>query len=271
MQVFTFEKLHGAGNDFILVDGRHTPLSPDDYTRIAALCDRHLGIGADGLMIVRPHSEADFELLYYNADGKLGSLCGNGSRCAVAFAQKIGLFPDKKGVFLASDGLHQAKRLPDGRVCIHMHDAPLPEKTADGGWFVDTGSPHHILLEAHELQAEEVLERGRKIRHSSAYSPGGTNVNFLSPSENKVLKIRTFERGVEAETLACGTGATAAALVAALKGYASPVKLQALGGELEVAFQQDIKGFSGITLTGPVAFVFKGELPWEDSLEESGW
>jgi diaminopimelate epimerase len=221
-----FVKYHGSGNDFVVVRGSFEALWP--AILVAEICHRRYGVGADGFMVVGPSEGADFRVDYYNADGGLGSLCGNGSRCAVDFARSQGLFTGLDCSFLAADGLHTAHWFGDGRVSVQFADAPRPV-AQHGGWFVHTGSPHHVALTDH-------LELGERCA------------------------LRTYERGVEDETLSCGTGAVAAALVAHTQwGLPSPVVLDARGGQLEVAFSSSPEGFTNIVLTGPVARVFDGE------------
>ncbi len=267
-----FTKYHGAGNDFILVlADRATgalPFDPADETRIAQLCDRHFGIGADGLIALRPTPGAHFEMLYYNADGRLGSLCGNGSRCAVRAALDAGWATetDSEIRFLAADGPHTATLLPDGQIRLAMLDAPapvaLPDDTAHRTYHLDTGSPHVVVLRAWGLNDIDIPTEGRDWRYDPRFAPGGVNVNFAERLDGPHLRIRTFERGVEAETLACGTGVTATALVAAQHyGIASPIHLHAVGGDLLVEFSRRPDGsFTDIALTGPVERVFAGSI-----------
>ena len=275
-----FTKYHGAGNDFIVVlADRATgalPFDPADEAFIAGLCDRHFGVGADGLLALRPapvqpgQPPLAFELLYFNADGRLGSLCGNGSRCAVRAALDAGWITELETeiVFLAADGPHAAALLPDGQVRLSMNDvaAPqiLPDIVAGGGehrtYFLDTGSPHVVVLRAWGLNDVDIIAEGRSWRYDPRFAPGGTNANFAERLDGPHLRLRTYERGVEAETLACGTGVTATALVAAQHyGIVSPVTLHAVGGELLVTFERRPDGsFTNVTLTGPVARVFEG-------------
>lgn len=273
-----FTKYHGAGNDFLVVlADRSTgalPFDPADESFIRRICDRHFGVGADGLIALRPapgQPEVAFEMLYYNADGRLGSLCGNGSRCAVQAARDAGWIADSGAeiTFLAADGPHTAALLPDGQIRLSMNDvAPpqsLPDPVAGGGehraYFLDTGSPHVVVLRAWGLNDIDIVAEGRGWRYDPRFGPGGTNANFAERLDGPHLRLRTYERGVEAETLACGTGVTATALVAAHHyGIASPVHLHAVGGELLVTFEPRPDGsFTNVTLTGPVARVFAGK------------
>ena len=273
-----FAKYHGTGNDFILIDDRAATFDPADPARIAALCHRHFGIGADGLMLLREREGYDFEMLYFNADGRPGSLCGNGSRCVVAFARHLDLI-QTEARFLAADGPHHAQIDPDGTVHLQMQNVaparPAPVFAHLADVYLHTGSPHHVrfLTEAihdehdydHPPQLEDldVAAVGHDIRHDQAYDPVGTNVNFaeIPADPTHPWPLRTFERGVEAETLSCGTGAVAVALAAVAHGATSPVRLQTLGGELWVSFDAQPDGsFANVWLSGPAVRVFQGEL-----------
>ncbi|MEY3927850.1 MAG: hypothetical protein RJA97_857 [Bacteroidota bacterium] len=250
-----FVKYHGSGNDFVVVRGSFEALWP--AILVAEICHRRYGVGADGFMVVGPSEGADFRVDYYNADGGLGSLCGNGSRCAVDFARSQGLFTGLDCSFLAADGLHTAHWFGDGRVSVQFADAPRPV-AQHGGWFVHTGSPHHVALTDH-LELVDTLGEGRALRYGVYASGGGANINWLAVQGERCA-LRTYERGVEDETLSCGTGAVAAALVAHTQwGLPSPVVLDARGGQLEVSFSSSPEGFTNIVLTGPVARVFDGE------------
>jgi len=254
---FYFAKYQATGNHFILADNRdgHLRLTAE---QIQFLCDRHFGIGADGLMLIGKHASADFNLLYYNRDGSQ-SLCGNGSRAAVQFAARLGVTAASQTTFEAYDGLHQATILPDGRIRLKMN--PVNEiKTVPGGQYINTGSPHFVQWVTN-IAGFPVEESGAAIRHGAAFAPGGVNVNFLEPQPDGSLFVRTYERGVEAETLSCGTGVTAAALAAAQKGFGSPVNIKTKGGELQVEYQVAPQGaFTEIFLTGPAKLVFEGSL-----------
>lgn len=248
-----FVKYHGSGNDFVVVRGSFEATWP--AILVAELCHRRYGVGADGFMVVGPAEGADFRVDYYNADGKVGSLCGNGSRCAVDFARAEGLFAGTECRFWAADGLHHATWHGDGRVSVAFANASNPV-AQHGGWFVDTGSPHHVIPTAALAEVDAVAE-GRSLRYG-VYAPHGANVNWLE-QRSAGCAMRTYERGVEDETLSCGTGAVAAALVAhRLWDVPSPIQLEAPGGLLEVAFTAQPEGFSNIVLTGPVARVFHG-------------
>lgn len=248
----TFFKYHGAGNDFILFDNRSSVVSLSRLT-IATLCDRKFGIGADGLMLLEsPQVEGDhFYMTYYNSDGLPSSMCGNGGRCIARFAKDLG-FKDVILKFHAIDGPHWAKVF-DNSVELAMTNALAIEQQF-GGYFVDTGSPHHVEWSTHD---KNFRDKARAKRNE--YGKEGVNVNHLE-YKDEVLHIRTFERGVEDETLACGTGAVASAMVAVSQGKTtSPVTLQALGGQLTVSF--DGTGpFKNVILQGPAVFVFNGTI-----------
>lgn len=255
-----FYKYQGAGNDFIMIDHRSAPLKDIDENLIAQLCDRRFGIGADGLMFLISHPHYDFEMVYYNADGREGSMCGNGGRCIVSFARFLGII-DRETNFLAVDGSHYAKVSADGQwVTLQMID--VAEVKQDGNAYIlNTGSPHFIL-EVTNLQQKDVYTDGKAIRNNETYREEGINVNFVE-NRGSYLFVRTFERGVEDETFACGTGATAAALSMAKHLHQSghivtPVKVH--GGELEISFDYDGEKFSHIFLSGPAKQVFEGKL-----------
>lgn len=259
---YSFVKYHGTGNDFVLLHDFQGLFPEHDTALIAQMCDRHFGIGADGLMLLRPPvgPGQSFTLLYFNADGALGSLCGNGSRCAVAYARALNLFKGHVVAFQAADGERTAFLEEDGLVRIRMADAPYPVPS-HGGYFVDTGSPHWVGL-VQGLDRLDVRMEGRRIRYE-VYGDPGVNANFLEQDDRGNWHIRTYERGVEDETLSCGTGATAAALVLAVlkKRDSSWVSLSTRGGLLRVRAESVPGGFSGIELVGPAERVFEGTWP----------
>jgi len=251
----SFYKYQGAGNDFILIDERDHgyALSTD---QIRFLCDRHFGIGADGLMLLQLHETLQFQMVYYNSDGLESTMCGNGGRCMIAFAQELGLI-DTHARFMAVDGEHEGHILDTGLIRLKMQDTGLPVRKNDL-YYIHTGSPHAVKF-VERTQEYPVVGEGRNIRYSPDFQPGGVNVDFVAIHEN-IITIRTYERGVEDETLACGTGVTAAALtMAALNPeLASPVRLNAVGGELSVSFNRAEHGFCDIWLEGPAKKVFTG-------------
>lgn len=253
-----FVKYHGAGNDFIIIDNR-VPILLETQD-IALLCNRRFGIGADGLILIQSGiAKNDFEIRYYNSDGFEGSLCGNGSRCAVDFAYHLGICSSKT-FFLASDGIHHGEIFANKRVAVSMQTVSQITTYPDG-WFLDTGSPHLVTFVT-DIQNFNVLEKGKQLRHDSRF-PNGTNVNFVEQFQDAIY-VRTFERGVEDETLSCGTGVTAAAIVFINKtsqsdGYYT-VNVNANGGNFTISFQKQQQTYSNIILEGPVQKVFIGEI-----------
>ncbi len=258
-----FYKYQATGNDFVLIDNQ-SGLYHFTTEQIKTICDRRFGVGADGLMLIEKHPTLDFNLVYYNSDGSQ-SLCGNGSRAAVKMAAHLGLVKDKT-TFNAYDGEHQAELLPTGIVRLKMNPVNEVKKTNDH-LFLNTGSPHYIRFVKNATDFP-VVEEGRKIRYSEEFKPGGTNANFVEALTNNTIFVRTYERGVEDETLSCGTGVTAAALAASSIGYHSPVHVKVKGGELSVEFKTLPAGqaggqagtFTEIFLIGPAKMVFEGDL-----------
>ena len=254
-----FSKYQGAGNDFVLIDHRTKPLGDIDNKLVAQLCDRRFGIGGDGLMFLIDHPDYDFEMVYYNADGNLGSMCGNGGRCIVAFAKHLGVI-DNETNFSAVDGPHYAKITAEGN-WVELQMIDVNEIAKDGNAFVlNTGSPHYVS-EVKELKNFDVFNTGKEIRNNDTYKLNGINVNFV---ENKGdhLFVRTFERGVEDETYACGTGVTAVAMAMAQQkqpGYIE-TPIEVLGGKLQINFDYDGSKFTNVFLCGPAEKVFAGEV-----------
>jgi diaminopimelate epimerase len=258
MQV-QFHKYQGTGNDFILMDNRQSNFM-FTQEQVAFMCNRKFGIGADGLMLLEPEPGVDFKMVYYNSDGNLSSMCGNGGRCMVAFAKALGIVNDK-AKFLAVDGIHEASIADDGIVSLKMQDVKHIQAGEDF-FYLDTGSPHYVKV-VEGLDKYDVFSEGKKIRNSERFVEAGTNVNFVEKT-NDVLFVRTYERGVEGETLSCGTGVTAAALVASLLGIANTKNnchIKTLGGLLEVSFEKVLdQHFYNIWLKGPAQLVFKGNI-----------
>ncbi|SFH29553.1 diaminopimelate epimerase [Pedobacter insulae] len=255
-----FHKYQGAGNDFILIDQRMDNLKNIDNNLVKQLCDRRFGIGGDGLMLLQSHADFDFEMVYYNADGNLGSMCGNGGRCIVAFAKHLGII-DSEANFLAVDGPHYAKISAEGN-WVDLQMINVNEVTQDGNAYVlNTGSPHYVK-EVTNLKELDVFNAGKAIRNNETYQVKGINVNFV---ENKGdhLFVRTFERGVEYETFACGTGVTAVALARAKHlqqtGHIETA-IEVLGGHINVKFDYDGQEFTNIFLCGPAVKVFEGTI-----------
>jgi len=255
-RVIKFHKYHGAGNDFILIDDRAGTFPAQSFDLVARMCDRHFGIGADGLMLLREAEGVDFEMIYYNSDGQFSSMCGNGGRCITRFAADLGII-ENKALFTAVDGAHHATVNKDGSISLEMIDVIEVESLDDGALLLDTGSPHYVLL-TERLDDKDMQTEGRRIRYNERFKAEGVNVNLVEWKDG-CLHIRTYERGVEDETLACGTGVTAAAIAAQVWGLSeSPVKVKAVGGDLSVTFSVENNAYSKIWKTGPAVFVFKG-------------
>ena len=263
-----FFKYEGAGNDFVVVDNRNGGFVPS-REHIAALCDRRFGIGGDGLMLLEKGNAAcDFRMRYFNSDGGEASMCGNGGRCISLFAAHAGVAGDRM-TFVAEDGMHSAEILArsgmSGVVSLRMAEPTGLRKTA-GGWFVNTGVPHLVRF-VEDVAVVDVETEGRRLRNLPEFVPaGGVNVNFVQVLGKDSLRVRTYERGVEHETLACGTGAVASA-VAASMAVAKGVEcfaIEVLGGRLGVAFRTDDNRFEEVTLTGPARRVFEGSFDVEN-------
>ncbi len=252
-----FEKYHGAGNDFIMIDNRQLKLAHDDQERYAAWCDRHLGIGADGLILLEEHPQADFEMVYFNSDGQLSSMCGNGARCTVSFAKSLGL-AQRAGTLIAPDGLHTYSLRPNNDVTISMNCKAAIERDGDA-YVIDTGSPHYVRF-VEDVDAVDLISFAHSIRYSERYREVGINVNIVEHGSS--LRMRTYERGVEDETLACGTGVTAAALIATFLSpdQKSKWQIETRGGLLSVECTYDGKQFTDVLLTGPTCKVFEGSI-----------
>lgn len=252
-----FYKYQGTGNDFIVADNRKNELALTTE-QINNLCDRRFGIGADGLMLLNQIAGFDFEMKYYNADGKPGTMCGNGGRCMTKFAYHLGIHRELYR-FLASDGVHEAEIDIDGIVSVRMKDVNTFRKFHTD-FIVDTGSPHYIKMTTNVMELD-VFKKGSEIRHSKEFEEEGINVNFVEQAEevDKII-VRTYERGVEDETLSCGTGVTAAALVCYHNenGF-NEVEVTTLGGKLSVEFDKtDEYKFENIWLCGPAEKIFEG-------------
>ncbi len=255
--MINFVKYQGTGNDFVMIDNRKGQVHLS-VEQIGHLCDRKKGIGADGVILIQEHPELDFEMVYYNSDGSQ-SMCGNGSRCAVRFAHELGMIQGSNTKFLSTDGVHEAM-LEGPIVHLHLKDVNETKRISHDELFIDTGSPHHIRF-VENAEACNVFEEGRSIRHLPAYAPGGTNVNFVELLDDSTIFVRTYERGVEDETLSCGTGVTAASIAATTRNLKSPVNIKTLGGDLKVSFDHGNNGhFSNVFLIGPAEKVFEGSI-----------
>ena len=253
-----FFKYQATGNDFILVDNRANTFPKKDTKTIARLCHRRFGIGADGLILLETDKSTDFRMVYFNSDGREGSMCGNGGRCITSFANYLGIIGDTCS-FTAIDGLHKAQ-LKGGIVALQMQDVSEIHETPKSLWL-DTGSPHHVQLWEPWDQLD-VKREGARLRYG-LYGPAGSNINFVHPLGKDRFEVRTYERGVEDETYSCGTGVTAVALGMHHLGKLSGerVGIKTLGGDLQVRFSKNPEGYSQIWLEGPAELVFKGELP----------
>ncbi len=256
--IFTFYKYQGTGNDFIMIDNRDQSFPKDNLELIATLCNRHFGIGADGIILIENDEKVDFKMRYFNADGS-ETFCGNGARCAVAFAYFLEIITCKT-TFNACDGDHQAEIENDliSLQMIDVDDISIIDNTA----FLYTGTQHHVEL-VDKLDDYPVYKHGKKIRNS--YDFPGSNVNFVQKINNNTFRVRTYEKGVEGETLACGTGVTAAAIAMhSIKQTAShAITLPVEGGLLEVSFDVVNNNYRNICLKGPAQFVFKGSFDTE--------
>ncbi len=256
----TFYKYQGTGNDFVIMDNRKNSFNKDNIALVAHLCDRRFGIGADGLILLEDHEELDFTMVYYNADGNESSMCGNGGRCLVAFAKYLNII-ENKAAFEAIDGVHYAS-IDNDLVKLQMQDVSEVQ-THEGHMFLDTGSPHHVEFNSN-LETLNVKLNGSIIRHGEPYNQEGANVNFVEKVNDEIFVVRTYERGVEDETLSCGTGVTAVALSMSYIGETEKnlLTLKTQGGDLKVSFNKTNKGFDDVWLIGPATLVFKGELTW---------
>ena len=255
--ITNFYKYQGCGNDFVIVDNRNSEYN-FDQKKINFICDRRFGIGADGFMMVEKSDNYDFKMRYYNSDGSESTMCGNGGRCIVAFAKFINVFSGSETTFEAIDGMHKAI-IEEDIVDLKMINVSGVNRYSDNDYFLDTGSPHHIEI-VDDIKLLDVFNKGKEIRHSKRYQPGGTNVNFIKIN-NDVVEIATFERGVEDETLACGTGSVAGAIVASHITNKNCYKVITKGGELEVRFTKESEeNYSNVWLKGPAKLVFKGNI-----------
>ena len=255
-----FYKYQGTGNDFVMIDNRSNIFPKENTQLVAHLCDRRFGIGADGLILLDNDAATDFRMVYYNSDGNLSSMCGNGGRCLVAFAKKLNVIQNET-TFMATDGLHYATVGADGIVSLQMIDVAEIKNTPDYS-FLNTGSPHHVQLVT-DLEHYNVKENGAAIRYGDLYGQQGSNINFVKKIDDATFSLRTYERGVEDETYACGTGVTAVAMtMAKKKGLSGKIHsaIKVKGGDLSVDFKYDGNSFSEVFLEGPATFVFLGAI-----------
>lgn len=253
----TFYKYQGTGNDFVMIDNRNNLFPKSNTQLVARLCDRKFGIGADGLILLENDEKTDFKMVYYNSDGNTSTMCGNGGRCLVAFAKYLGVITDR-ATFIAVDGLHHAT-IEGEVVSLQMQDVNEVQEHKDF-LFLDTGSPHHVQIVEDVLKVDVPME-GAKLRYGR-YGENGSNINFVTSEGRDTFNVRTYERGVEDETLSCGTGVTAVALAMDKIGKVSgnKVAIKTKGGDLNVNFERGDNGYQNIHLIGPAKYVFKGEI-----------
>jgi diaminopimelate epimerase len=242
-----------------MIDNRSNTFPKENTQLVAHLCDRRFGIGADGLILLDTDATTDFRMVYYNSDGNLSSMCGNGGRCLVAFAKKLNVIQNET-TFMATDGLHHATVGADGIVSLQMIDVAEIKNTQDYS-FLNTGSPHHVQI-VEDLQHFNVKENGAAIRYGNLYGQAGSNINFVKKIDETTFSLRTYERGVEDETLACGTGATAVAIAMNATGQtnSNEINLNVEGGKLAVSFDKVNEKYTNVFLKGPAEFVFKGTI-----------
>ncbi|NJB70550.1 diaminopimelate epimerase [Saonia flava] len=253
----TFYKYQGTGNDFVMVDNRQGVFPKNDTKLVSFLCDRKFGIGADGLILLENDEKSDFKMVYYNADGNESSMCGNGGRCLVAFANYLGIVKEETS-FLAVDGLHHAT-ISEEMVSLQMQNVDKID-TKPKYFFLDTGSPHHVQM-VENLDNLNVFKEGAKLRYG-VYGEKGSNINFVEQLSDNSFHVRTYERGVENETLSCGTGVTAVAISMFDSGktISNEIVINTPGGELKVSFEKNGSGYKNISLIGPAKQVFKGTI-----------
>lgn len=264
MQNVIFFKYEGAGNDFILLDGiRHPEYRELNQREIEFLCHRKFGIGADGLMILAPSDAFHFEMIYFNSDGRPSSMCGNGGRCIAAFAKERG-YIQNHCTFQAPDGIHTADIDENGLVRLSMNEVQNIHLLENDQYQLDTGSPHYVQFTEENLQDIDMVKLGKLIRYSPPYELNGINVNAVKILRPDHLQMRTYERGVEDETLSCGTGVTAAALAYIHQKDATQtthnISIQTNGGILSVQASYKDGRFTKVVLTGPATFVFEGKI-----------
>lgn len=253
-----FSKYHGAGNDFVMIDNREGVFGEITVEKIQKICDRHMGVGGDGIILLEHADTADFRMRYFNADLGDETMCGNGTRCIAAFARELGIVVDSAR-FQGKDGVYEAEIFPDGTVATHMQDVNSIEEYKKG-FTCDTGCPHYVE-KVDSVASVDMVLFGRAIRYSSDF-PNGINVNIVEDKERD-LRMRTYERGVEDETLACGTGAVAVAVTmaqGARDGEKLVYKIAAPGGNLEVRLEKKGEIYTNIWLVGPAVKAFEGTI-----------
>ena len=253
-----FDKYNGVGNDFVIIDERSLDSKQLNQFQIKNICNRNFGVGADGLILIKNHLKLDFEMIYYNSDGILSSMCGNGARCSVSYAYNNNIC-SKKTVFMAYDGSHEGFILSDNNIKLSFNDISIIKEN-EYGIYINSGSPHLLIFEKN-IEDLNVKDLGSAIRHSKKFIKEGVNVNFIEHIKENRFKLRTYERGVEDETLSCGSGAVAAAISAHYKGLVenySEILIQTLGGSLKVDFKYEKEKYFKIYLSGKAQKVFSG-------------
>ncbi|GAB1858463.1 diaminopimelate epimerase [Flavobacteriaceae bacterium MHTCC 0001] len=253
-----FYKYQGTGNDFVMIDNRQQSFDKNNTKLVAQLCDRRFGIGADGLILLENHESYDFKMVYYNADGNESTMCGNGGRCLVAFAKQLGIITDKT-IFEAIDGIHHAS-IENEMVRLHMQDVPTVLHNNEYV-FLNTGSPHHVQFE-NAIDDFDIKTKGANIRYGELYGAAGSNINFVKKIDPVTFRLRTYERGVEDETLSCGTGATATAIAMHYIGETESkhITINVEGGKLEVSFDVNDGSYTNVWLKGLAKYVFEGNI-----------
>ena len=260
-----FYKYQGTGNDFVMVDNRGGNFNYNNTEFVSSICDRRYGIGCDGLILIEDNNDLDFTMKYFNSDGSELGMCGNGARCVVQFAKKLGII-NNSAIFQASDGVHHAEIIDNNYVRVKMNDIDMSnydliDKNFDN-IYLDNGSPH-LVINSNDIDKIDVFNEGRKIRYGEKYKHEGVNINFVEFTSNSSLfKVRTYERGVEDETLSCGTGAIAVAVVLNYSNIINKeeIKISMKGGNLKVSFSRVGDNFSNIWLSGAVSEIYKGEI-----------
>ena len=254
-----FYKYQGTGNDFVILENRDNTYDNLTTEQVKHICNRRFGVGADGLMLLSKHDKLDFEMIYFNADGNKSSMCGNGGRCLVQFAKNQGMYKVTYH-FMAIDGPHEAEI--DMRDIIRLKMQDVNKVDYHSGYaLLNTGSPHFVKF-SNNVEDIDVVETGREIRYSKAFEKEGINVNFVETTDEDSIYVRTYERGVEDETLSCGTGVTAAALMTAHNAIGfNRVEVKTPGGNLSVEYNKiDEEHFENIWLCGPAELVYKGTI-----------
>ncbi len=254
-----FHKYQGTGNDFVMIDNRALGLKRDNQKLVETLCHRRFGIGADGLILLQEVAGYDFEMVYYNSDGRESSMCGNGGRCIIQFAKAVGLI-DNHCSFLAIDGPHEGSIDAQGIVTLKMKDVDAVEMSGSD-FVLNTGSPHYVRF-AEKVDAVQLVDEARKVRYAEPFKAAGINVNFVEVKDESHIAVRTYERGVEDETYSCGTGVVASSIAHFLRSgqKRNHVFVDVVGGKLQVKFEEVNGCFKNVFLIGPAQEVFEGEV-----------